>query len=79
MTVLYMDLNALIESIDAGIYVTIPVNSCGYYKLQVGIGAATNQDFNIEIARNYKFMVFNLVLYGDYLRAATTQGVTINQ
>ena len=71
MTVLYMDLNALLESIDTGMYVTIPVNSCSYYKLQVGIGAATNQDIYIEIACNYKFMVFNLVLYGDYLRAAT--------
>ena len=30
----------------------LPVNSRGYYKFQVEIGAATNQDFNIEIVRH---------------------------
>ena len=32
------------------VYRILPVNSCGYYKFQVEIGAATNRDFNIEIA-----------------------------
>ena len=32
-------------------YCILLVNSRGYYKFQVEIGAATNQDFNIEIAR----------------------------
>ena len=32
-------------------YRILPVNSHGYYKFQVEIGAATNQDFYIEIAR----------------------------
>ena len=31
-------------------YRILPVNSCGYYKFHVEIGAATNGDFNIEIA-----------------------------
>ena len=30
-------------------YHILPVNSCGYYKFQVEIGAATNRDSNIEI------------------------------
>ena len=32
-------------------YHIISVNSHGYYKFQVEIGAATNQGFNIKITR----------------------------
>ena len=32
------------------VYHILPVNSCGYFKFQVEIGAATNQDFYIKIA-----------------------------
>ena len=39
----------------------VTINSCGYYKFQVVIGAAANQDLHIEVARKCKFMVFNLV------------------
>ena len=30
-------------------YHILLINSCGYYKFQVEIGTATNQDFNIKI------------------------------
>ena len=33
-----------------GQYYILPVNSCGYCKFQVEIGAVTNQDLCIEIA-----------------------------
>ena len=32
-------------------YCTLLVNSCGYYKFRVEIGAAINQDFNVRIVR----------------------------
>ena len=32
------------------VYHILPVNSCGYYKFQVEIGAVTNRDFYIKIA-----------------------------
>ena len=35
--------------VEEDIYRILLVNSRGYYKFQVEIGAATNQDFNIEI------------------------------
>ena len=52
-------------------YHIVPVNSCDYYNFQVEIGVATNRDIYIKIARQVKFMVFNLVLRGDYLRVET--------
>ena len=52
-------------------YRMLLVNSHGYYKFQVEIGAATNRDLYIKIALKHKFMVVNLVLCGDHLSAAT--------
>ena len=60
-------------------YCILQVISCGYYKFQVEIGAATNQDFNIKIAHEHRFMIFNLVLRDDYPIAATIWGTAINQ
>ena len=56
----------------------LPVNSRGYYKFQVEIGAATTQD-SYWNAYKYKYMVFNFVLCGNYQRAVTTWGASINQ
>ena len=39
-------------------YCILPVSSRSYYKFQVEIGAATNRDFNIEIAR--KTLIYGL-------------------
>lgn len=50
------------------------INSRSYYKVQIEIGAAANQEVCIKIACKIQinFMVFNLVLSGDYLRVVTT-------
>ena len=60
-------------------YHILLVSSRGYYKFQVEIGATTNRDVISKSCVKYKFMVFNLVLHGDYPRAVTTWGSTINQ
>ena len=61
------------------VYHILPVNSRGYYKFQVEIGAATNWNFNIEIGVKHKFMVFKLELRDDYSSAATIWGAAINR
>ena len=43
-------------------YHILLVNSLGYYKLQVEIGAAANQNFVMKLCIRYKF---NIVLRGD--------------
>ena len=48
-------------------YRILPVNSRGYYKFQVEIDSAANWDFISKLWVRHKFMVFNLVLHGDYL------------
>ena len=43
-------INEFIFTCGESYYHILPVNSRSYYKFQVEIGAATNRDFNIEIA-----------------------------
>ena len=45
--------------------------SCGYYKFQVEIGVVTNWDSILKLCVKHNFIIFYLVLYGDYLSAAT--------
>ena len=53
------------------IYCILPVNSCDYYKFQVEIGAAANQDLMSKLCIKHKFMIFNLVLCDNYPSAVT--------
>ena len=45
-------------------YHILLVNSRGYYKFQVEIGAAANQNYILKLCIRYKFII---VLRGDYL------------
>ena len=53
--------------------------SRGYYKFQVEIGVVTNWDSILKLCVKHNFIIFYLVLYGDYLSAATIWITTVNQ